>query len=152
MRIAGTGHRPDKLGGYSKEAREKLIDFAITNIPKGTKSIISGMALGWDMALAYAAIELEIPFTAAIPFQGQEKMWPSGSQTEYRWLLDNADEIMVCSGGGYGAWKMQVRNKWMVDQCDTVFALWNGSEGGTGNCIKYANLVKKPIINIWDKY
>jgi len=47
---------------------------------------------------------------------------------------------------------MQTRNIWMVDNCDLVLALWDGSDGGTGNCIKYANKIGKPIVNLWDKY
>lgn len=150
--LAGTGHRPDKLGGYSKEVTDKLIDLAVKYIPKDTTKIISGMALGWDMALAYAAIERNIPFIAAIPFKGQESKWPPYSQSEFNFLLEKAEEIVIVSDGGYGAWKMQVRNKWMVDHCDEVVSLWDGSAGGTANCIKYANSVKKPITNLWNKF
>ena len=30
MIVAGTGHRPDKLGGYGKEAHERLVHVACT--------------------------------------------------------------------------------------------------------------------------
>lgn len=150
--VAATGHRPDKLGGYSKENLERLIDFAIEHIPKDTTKVISGMALGWDMAIAYASIELKIPFTAAVPFKGQEKMWPSSSQAEFNYLIRNASEVVVVSDGGYASWKMQVRNQWMVNHCDLLLALWNGSSGGTGNCIAYATKSDKSIINLWSKF
>lgn len=152
MRIAGTGHRPDKLGGYSKEVKDKLFRVACDTIPKGTTEIISGMALGWDMALAHAAIWHGIPFVAAVPFNGQESRWPKESKDEWQYLMDEADEIMVVSGGGYAPYKMQTRNIWMVDQCDRVLALWNGTDGGTANCVKYAQSINKPIINVWEKF
>ena len=141
MIVAATGHRPDKLGGYEWEApkrewvRNQIKDFLVKYQPE---RCISGMALGVDQDFAFCCIELAIPFTAAIPFVGQENTWPSSSQTFYEWLLERADDVVVVSPGGYAAWKMQVRNVWMVDHCDLVLAVWDGSEGGTANCYRYA--------------
>ena len=153
MIICGTGHRPDKLGGYGMAAGVKLVNLAVDWLEenKPTK-VISGMALGWDYALAAAAFDLDIPFIAAVPFKGQEKMWPKLSQDNYNVLLRAADEVIYVCEEGYAPWKMQVRNQWMVDNCDTVLALWDGKAGGTGNCIAYAKKVGKPIINLWDRY
>lgn len=36
----------------------------------------------------------------------------------------------------------------MVDRCDRLIAVWDGSNGGTGNCVKYAKEVGKPIVVI----
>jgi uncharacterized phage-like protein YoqJ len=47
---------------------------------------------------------------------------------------------------------MQTRNKWMVDHSDMVLSLWDGSAGGTANCIEYARHVDKPVVNIWDDW
>lgn len=151
MIIAGTGHRPDKLGGYGQMLG--LADFADEQIKLIKPSlIISGMALGWDQALAYAAIQNSIPFIAYVPFAGQENAWPQESKDRYHRFLRRASEVKIICEGGYAPWKMQVRNQAMVDDCDSVLALWNGSAGGTGNCIKYANKVSKEIINLWPEY
>ena len=153
MIIAGTGHRPNKLGGYSEEASTKLIEMAEAYLQQTKpERVISGMALGWDMALGRAAVRCGIPLTAAVPFEGQEKMWPASSQESFRALRNCADTVVIVSEGGYAPWKMQVRNKWMVDNCDTVLALWNGTDGGTANCVRYAQAANKPIVNLWDKY
>lgn len=151
MIVSGTGHRPDKLGGYSKEVGLKLKQLAIENL-EGVTKVVSGMALGWDTALALAALELKIPLVAAVPFLGQERMWPQASKLVYKNILEQANEIIYVCEGGYAPWKMQVRNEWMVNHCEAVLALWDGSEGGTGNCIKYAKKVDKHIINLWDQY
>jgi uncharacterized phage-like protein YoqJ len=156
MIVAGTGHRPNKLGGYGKDAQQRLIDLAIdffdSHAGEQVTEVISGMALGWDMALAEAACQLEIPWTAAIPFEGQQLAWPRPSQEAYEKTLVFAKNIVYVCEPGYAAWKMQKRNEWMVDNCDAVLALWDGSDGGTGNCIKYANKINKPIINLWENY
>lgn len=150
--ISGTGHRPDKLGGYGKTAFDKLVTIAKNFlIEENPDIVISGMALGWDQALAIAAIQLNIPFIAAVPFKGQESMWPRESQEFYRYILNRAHKVEVTSTGGYSPEKMQIRNKWMVDNSTKIAAMFNGSRGGTYNCIKYAEQVGKPIINLYDK-
>ena len=54
--VAGSGHRPSKLGGYSEQIHEKLVALAIGWLKKNEPScVLSGMALGWDTALAEAA-------------------------------------------------------------------------------------------------
>lgn len=153
MIICGTGHRPDKLGGYGVDAKNNLLTLARDWLTAYTpESVISGGALGWDQALAWAAYYTKIPFTLALPFDGFWSKWPKTSQDELENLVAFADRVVYVCDPGYAPWKMQDRNKWMVDNCDTVLALWNGSEGGTANCIKYAERVGKPLINLWESY
>lgn len=153
LTIAGTGHRPNKLGGYSPEVFSTLVGVAKDAlIEVQPTKVISGMALGWDTALAVAARELNIPFIAAVPFFEQPSAWPQASQDMYHGLLASASDVVYVCDKGYAPWKMQIRNEWMVDHCDVVLALWDGTSGGTGNCIAYADKVKKPIHNIWDKF
>lgn len=156
MIYAGTGHRPNKLGGYSAELDLALTKFArrqlIQTKPTG---VISGMALGWDQALAVAAVQTGIGFVAAIPFHGQEKRWPAASQRAYERLLSAASMVYaVCSPEQVGdagvSWAMQERNCWMVDNSQGVIALWNGERsGGTYNCVQYAKAGKRQIVNVW---
>lgn len=40
---------------------------------------------------------------------------------------------------------MQKRNEWMVDRIDELLAIYNGTPGGTKNCIDYAKKLGKPI-------
>lgn len=154
MIIAGTGHRPNKLGGYGYVVREKLTVLAcagIGDIRGDVTRIISGGALGWDQALADAALRLNLPLTLALPFEGFESKWPRESQEYLHSLMNPADVVYVCEPG-YAPWKMQERNMWMVDNCDTILALWDGSDGGTANCVRYAESIGKPIINLWENY
>lgn len=153
MIICGTGHRPDKLGGYGKEVTAKLIllasDWLIAHQPD---EVISGGALGWDQALAWAAHCAYIPFTLALPFPGFENRWPQSSKDDLYVLADLANKVIYVKDGPYAGWKMQARNEWMVDNSTHVLALWNGTSGGTANCIAYAKKVGKPIVNLWREY
>ncbi|MFC5511127.1 SLOG family protein [Massilia jejuensis] len=148
--LAGTGHRPDKLGGYGAGVSARLVDLARAALVKHQPDeVISGMALGWDTALALAAIELGIPLTAAVPFEGQERKWRPEQQEQFRAILALATTVAIVSPGGYAVWKMQTRNEWMIDRATGVLALWNGSGGGTGNCIEYARTRQVEIVNLW---
>ena len=153
MILAATGHRPDKLGGYGNKARDALFQTAIRSLEHLAPSyVISGMALGWDTAIAHAAIALNIPFEAAVPFIGQDSRWPSSSREIYAQLLEQADKYTVVSSGEYAAWKMQARNEYMVDSADQIIACWNGTTGGTDNCLKYARSKSKKIHNAYNLF
>lgn len=154
--IAGTGHRPDKLVsggkrvGYTNAVLAALIGLAETELDLlKPDEVISGVALGWDTALAIAAIRKGIPLTCAVPFEGQESKWPQESQDRYNKILSKAKAVVVVSEGGYSAQSMQARNVWMVDRAQKILALWNGTPGGTRNCIDYAAKVAVPVRNVW---
>lgn len=106
------------------------------------------MAQGVDLIWAITAIKIGIPFIAAVPFSGQEKIWPKKSQDLYNRIIAKASEVVFVSEPGPAAWKYQVRNKWMVDRSDILVAVWDGSSGGTENCYRYAESIDKPIHRI----
>lgn len=151
MIVAFTGHRPNKLGGYNLPNQTYI--YVCQQIEKTLKElnpekIISGMALGVDQWATSIAIKLGIPFIAAIPFIGQERVWPESSKRTYHLLLKKASEQVIVSEGEYTAHKLQIRNEWMVDRCNKLIAIWNGTNGGTGNCVNYAKSINKDIIVI----
>jgi uncharacterized phage-like protein YoqJ len=154
MILAATGHRPNKLGGYREGLTRKLEALASEFIVREQPTIIiTGMALGWDLAVANAAWRHRIEFIAAVPFVGQERKWPTGVQRDYRFLLQRASKVEVISPGGYDPAKMHIRNQWMVDRAHAMVALWDGSDdGGTAACLKYARAKNVPVHNLWDDW
>lgn len=148
--LSVTGHRPDKLGGYHHDAMGKLVSVAMTALAQlQPGEVVTGMALGWDTAVAIAAYGLGIPFVAAVPFEGQESTWPQNSQTVYREILQNAKRVVQVCEPGYAPWKMQRRNAWMVVNSLSVLAMWDGSDGGTANCVNYAQQQGRQIFNYY---
>ncbi len=111
------------------------------------------MALGWDQAVAAAAVAYNVPFIAAVPFEGQEGFWPQEAQVRYRRLIALAEHVeIVCEKQGPFKKSFQIRNEWMVDRADKMVALWDGSWGGTFNCVRYAEKKGVPIDNLWDRW
>lgn len=151
MKVAFTGHRPNKLGGYNDKLNYKkyFVKHVIEIFKWFTEPhIISGMALGVDTWAAQFAVWAKIPFTAYVPFEGQEGNWPKESRDEFNRLLKLATEVKYICPPGYSASKMQIRNEAMVDNCDILIAVWDGTPGGTGNCVWYAMEQEKTIIRI----
>lgn len=149
-----TGHRPNKILGYSLPAHQKLTRFCMSILDNNTqpKTIISGMAQGWDQAMANACMVLKIPYIAAVPCPDQEKKWPSESQLLYRFILNWAKEIVYVSPE-FTPYCMQKRNEYMIDKGLFGMALWNGDKsGGTYNALKYAEKKNKAVTNYWEKW
>lgn len=135
MILGVTGHRPDKLYGKIG-AVEVAIAVKLTELKPSIVRI--GMAIGVDQIVAEKCIGLGIPFTAVIPFIGQEKKWPERAQVEYKRLLSYAADVVVVSRGGYSFDKMHKRNRWIVDHSTKLLSVWNGTLGGTYNTVMYA--------------
>lgn len=152
--IAVTGHRPEKVGGHGITARRALGAFAAEQLRLlAPDYVITGMALGWDQAIAAGCVLLGIPFTAAVPFEGQERRWPPEAQERYHRLLSFAGQrVVVCDEFTPAVRALQKRNEWMVDHAEEVIALWDGSFGGTHNCITYARKKGVPVTNLWDRW
>lgn len=151
--MAVTGHRPDKLGGYKADVFDRLRRTAEQSIDVMNPSVvITGMALGWDTAMAQAACLKGVPFHAYVPFEGQEEIWSEEAQAIYHDLLQRAEEVVYVCEPGFASWKMHKRNEAMVDAADYVGALYNGTSGGTARCIAYARTVKKHVLNAWDRF
>ncbi len=151
--VAGTGHRPQKLLGFGARADSILRRFTRARLEAlRPKRVISGMALGWDQALATAAVDLGIPFVAAVPFEGQEARWPESSQRELAALIARAAKVVIVSPGSFSGRSMQARNEWMVERCDLLLAVYDGSPSGPGNCIRFADGCGRDILNLWTSW
>lgn len=164
--VAVTGHRPEKLGDdydYTSPLVAAIReDMKRILVNKGCTLAICGMALGIDTVFALLALELHIPLMCVIPFKGQETRWPPKSQQIYNEILKQAFDIVCLYENKteklvdnlFVAVLLQERNQFMVNQLippnDYLIGVWDGSKGGTRNCMKYAykHLPQENIIRI----
>jgi len=141
MIVAITGHRPNKLGGY--KVPNALYNSVINGLNEAFDKlkpdfVLTGMAIGVDQWAAEICVKRGIKYIAAIPFQGQESQWPSYAQERYDKLIKKSHAAYVITPGPYAAHKMHLRNQWLVNSCDVLAAVWDGTSGGTASCIEFA--------------
>jgi uncharacterized phage-like protein YoqJ len=156
MILSGTGHRPEKLGNeweYDGPVTKAVCDETICWLRKlRPDRVLTGGALGFDTILAICALSEGTPLEILVPFEGQESKWSRDHQSLYHWILSQpgVKKTVVCEGG-YAAWKMQKRNESLVDRSDALLACYDGTGGGTGNCVAYASSKGKAIhvMNEW---
>jgi uncharacterized phage-like protein YoqJ len=124
------------------------------------KRFISGGALGTDQC-AFWCVHImkqkypDIKNIVAIPFKNQDKVWTLEQKQWYQKMLRLADEVINVEEiekykvndntplGEFSAAKMQKRNEYMVDNSSKMIAVFDGSKGGTANCVKYAHYSKR---------
>lgn len=158
--ICFTGHRPNRLGGYdpSNEKNLKILWKLRDTIERyiveeEVITFITGMALGIDQWAAKIVLKLKekyphIQLIAAVPCKNHSNKWNEESKKEWQRIIDSCNLVYYVSDEEYTSWCMQKRNEWMVDNSDLVIAVWDGTRGGTGNCVKYAEKVGKEIYRI----
>lgn len=158
-----TGHRPSKLiGGYNLESTENvkvkndMIKVLKALLEQKCDKLIcySGMALGIDMLFADAVLTVKdeyderIELICAIPFEKQTNNWVNQDDVDfYNLILEHADSVVNTTGEvEYKAYYLQKRNEYMVDRSDLILAYWNGTSGGTKNCVDYAKKLNKQVM------
>ena len=160
MRVAFTGHRPEQLHiGHNElsEEGQALRDFIINEIrvleQAGADTFFCGAARGADIICGELVMQEkqahpELKLICVIPFAEQARGWAMNWAFRYRELLRNADQIvLMCSNYQRGCYHM--RNRYMVDNCDLLIAIYNGeNNGGTAYTVNYARERGKEILII----
>ena len=167
--ISVTGHRPNKLFGYewNTPGNQALMEKMATVLKQTLDDaknrgyhkfrVITGMALGVDQMFMAQAQKLAhgkgeyagvLKTEAAIPCQGQESKWIQSSKDLYNVLLSYCDKKTLVTKGAYTPRCMQVRNEYMVDKCNVLLSVYDGTSGGTKNCIDYAKKKGVPVIEV----
>jgi uncharacterized phage-like protein YoqJ len=157
-RISFTGHRPQYLGGFGPEAKRRLYRFAERQLLKieDDVEIWVGCALGFDMAVATAAIDQGHKVISCIPFLGFNSGWKMSSVFELDGLLNKSHEVRIVTSkddwlhmDNQAGFALNKRNHYMVDNTDRLISLCCGAPSGTQNCIDYALKSNVPVTYWW---
>lgn len=146
-----TGHRPERLGydqkDFSKPEWERLINWLIDVIRLNKiTDAYCGMADGCDIAygIAVRALKMEgyqIKLHCVLPCKNY-----NSSNPWYAILKECADEWIELSDEFYRGCD-NVRDQYMVDHSDTLFAIWDGNKsGGVWSTIRKAQKKNVEII------
>lgn len=149
MIVGVTGHRdviqePGELLMFARLSVAKMQE-------RGATEIITGMARGWDLAVARAAHDAGVPYCAAIPFPSQPDLWGPHDQTEWAWAVQRASRQIVIGNMALDIFYEQ-RNCWIVNNCHELWSLWSGRSGGTAHCVLYAGQMGHTVRPLWEPW
>lgn len=113
---------------------------------------VCGMEPGTDLDAAEIVLELKtqypaITLEAAIPYEEQASLWSERERDRYYAILEQCDQETLLQ-------KQQTADckargiRYLVDACDILIAVWNGTPDRTGETIRYAAKQGKHIIQI----
>lgn len=155
MKIALTGHRPQRLFGnnlYNPRWQAISKWLKDTLIQNQCSVALSGMAKGSDLLYALAVKELKqdgtnIHLQLVFPCRGYGSNSPDKRYLAWRdEAINAADEtIFICDN-----WTPTAdddRDKYMVDNCDLLIAIFDGIDaGGVYKTIEYAKSIGREVI------
>jgi uncharacterized phage-like protein YoqJ len=155
-----SGHRPEKLPWGSNENDERCValkrrlwDAVETAYEEGYRHFICGMARGCDFYFAEAVLALKgeglpVRLEAWLPCPEQSNHWPEEDRERYERILLDCDGVYILEPQ-YSEGCMLRRNRAMIDRCDWLISVWDGSRGGTASAVRYARLKAVPIEALW---
>jgi uncharacterized phage-like protein YoqJ len=156
--VVWTGHRPPKLGGYNEQTEEvralkRGLNLLVQQLGSDVQHITGG-ALGVDQWVAEAVLEnresYDLRLHVEMPFPGFDSVWPVQSQERLSAIVRQADNHEFTLDT-YLPSAYQMRNESMLDfvllgpDFGKVVAVWDGSSGGTANCVKSAKKRGIPV-------
>ncbi|MBO5526272.1 MAG: DUF1273 family protein [Clostridia bacterium] len=140
MKCALTGHRT--LRGFKEEVMKREIDRLIE---QGADTFYCGMAVGFDLTVCEYLIG-KAKVIACIPYPDQAERYSEEDREKYRSLLEKCyGKVVMCYAYQDDCYKL--RNYYMVDECDEVYAFFNGNRrSGTYQTVNYAMKRGKKVI------
>ncbi len=139
--IAFTGHRHIKYVEMLEALKEVAMRFPNAHW-------ICGGAVGVDSNAAEYALAHGIKFQLILPFPPEVmwKYWTPGQRAVLKSTIDHAEKLSVLNPY-YDVRYYQLRNMHMVDSAQVLIAFYDGSPGGTANCVRYARSIKNyPVV------
>lgn len=145
--VALSGHRdlPEDFD------TNRLYDALEDLIRAGNFYFCCGMARGFDLVALKCLLDLKqryhVRIEACIPYLGQENRFPPREKEFYREALLSCDEKTYVSKTYFNGCAL-VRNRYMVDKCDTLLAYCTRDTGGTAFTVKYARTKGLRIVEL----
>ena len=141
-RCCFAGHRPERIHISETDARAWLKAQIETAVDDGYVTFITGMGMGVDIWAAQTVLELRgrnpaLHLIAAEPYPAFCAKWSDEWVRAYRQVIRAADYVLQLAPR-YTPEAYSDRGKWLVDHAARLIAIYDGTEGYTGNQVAYA--------------
>jgi uncharacterized phage-like protein YoqJ len=147
--VSGTGHRPQHMSASGHtwlRAEQRRIALKLKR-EHGTKVVISGMAIGFDLGWAHAALDMGLDLWAHVPFPQQADRWSPVLRAEWELLLRRAARVS-CTADEFSVAALHQRNDHMLRDSTAVYAGWiqGKRDGGTASALRKAVKLGRPVV------
>jgi uncharacterized phage-like protein YoqJ len=122
----------------------------------GYRYFLCGMAMGFDLLAAEAAISLkskfkELKLIAVIPHPDQTRLWDEKDKELYNKVLKKANRRILLSDS-YSRDSLLKRNDYLLVNSSLLIAFYNGNKRG-GTYYTYRRALRKvmDVINLYDR-
>ncbi len=141
------GHRPEELGGYGDNpvavgVRARLQETLAGMLEvDGPLAVVSGLRLGAEQLGAEAALALDLPLLAVLPYPEADKPWPPAARVRFAELVD-ASELALTLEARSPATKqlagaaLRRRDAWLAKQVDAAVVVWDQEDEAVGRLVR----------------
>jgi hypothetical protein len=148
MNVGVTGHQYRSTIDWSWVSHAVRVELSKLT---GVTQLFSSLATGSDQIAASVALDLNIPVTAVLPLEGYDKFFSGHDLVNYRRLLGRCQTVQLHWKGSPERAFFEA-GKFVVDNSDTLLAVWDGENaeglGGTGDVVEYAKPRSKMIVHL----
>ncbi len=141
------GHRPGELGGYGPNP---VADGVLQRIQEtlaamvevdGPLAVVSGLRLGAEQLGAEAALALDLPLVAVLPFPEPDKPWPAEARARFAELVDAAEVALTLEKRSPGSKQLAGaalarRDAWLARQVDAAVVVWDHDDESVGRLVR----------------
>ncbi len=110
---------------------------------------VSGLAAGADTLFAEAAVGLDLPLWAVVPFAAYPDDFAGPDRERFETLLGLAARVERLPFAGRSGAAYLAAGLWVADVSDRLVAVWDGNPaagvGGTGDVVAHARAAGKPV-------
>lgn len=144
-----TGHRT-----YDGSRNEVLADAIRALYAEGYRTLLCGMAVGFDIEAGEVALSLRdelkgLRVVAIVPFEGMQSRFTDSQSASFEEILRRVDESITLAPK-YSSEVYAVRNNFLVDNSSACIAYFTGDKGGTAYTVHRAVKSLLRLINIYN--
>ena len=141
------GHRPGELGGYDPNpmadgVRTRLQETLAAMVEvDGPLAVVSGLRLGAEQLGAEAALALDLPLVAVLPYPEADKPWPPEARRRFAELVDAAEVALTLEKKAPATKQLAGaalarRDAWLAKQVDAAVVVWDQEDDAVGRLVR----------------
>jgi hypothetical protein len=160
--VAGVGLRPERLthlgaaiwypsnAEWYEHMHRRLRRLAVVALKRHRAgAVLSTLALGWDTALAEAALELDLPLRLRLPFERPQASWSDVQRQRFGRVHAKAAEVRVLHRGRGAGWKRARALAEAAAEADLLLALWDAEDASVRRLLGKAGAAGTEVVNLW---